>query len=87
MLKGMRSQLRCCIATIGDGAAADPAMYQDLYGSILIWLGEGTAVWVGIAAGVHLPGVSNYTLLNTALLSAGLQVAACGACPGFESRI
>lgn len=44
MLKGMRSQLRCCIATIGDGAAADAAMYQDLYGSILIWLGEGAAV-------------------------------------------
>lgn len=39
MLKGMRDQLRCCVATIGDGAAADAELYKDLYGSILIWIG------------------------------------------------
>jgi hypothetical protein len=48
MLKGMREQLRCCIATIGDGAAADPDLYKDLYGTILIWLGEG--LWAAGAA-------------------------------------
>lgn len=40
MLKGMREQLRCCIATIGDGAAADESLYPNLYGTLLIWLGE-----------------------------------------------
>jgi hypothetical protein len=41
ILKGMRDQLRCCIATIGDAAAAaDVGLYPNLYGTILIWLGE-----------------------------------------------
>jgi hypothetical protein len=40
MLKGMRSQLRVCTATIGDAAAADLDNYANLYGTILIWLGE-----------------------------------------------
>lgn len=40
MLRGMRSQLRVCTATIGDAAAADVDNYPNLYGTILIWLGE-----------------------------------------------
>lgn len=46
MLKGMRGQMRCCTATIGDAAAADAELYPNLYGTILIWLG---------AAGPTLP--------------------------------
>lgn len=55
MLKGMRDQLRCCIATIGDGAAADPALYTHLYGTILIWLG-GCCVCVFRIGGVFFLG-------------------------------
>lgn len=40
VLAGMRDQLRCCVATTGDGAATDPAVYRNLHGSIVIWLGE-----------------------------------------------
>jgi hypothetical protein len=40
IVRGMRDQRRCCIATIGDGAAVDPQLYTNLYGSIIIWLGE-----------------------------------------------
>lgn len=48
MLKGMKGQMRCCIATIGDAAAADASLYQNLYGTVLIWLGtdvRGIACW------------------------------------------
>ena len=40
MLKGLRSQRRCCVATLGDGAGTLPEVYGDLYGSIIVWLGE-----------------------------------------------
>lgn len=39
MLKGMRGQMRCCTATIGDAAAADAELYPNLYSTILIWIG------------------------------------------------
>lgn len=39
-LRGLKDQLRVCVATIGDGAAADAGLYSSLYGSIIIWLGE-----------------------------------------------
>lgn len=44
MLKGMRGQMRCCTATIGDAAAADVELYPNLYGTILIWLGTAHRV-------------------------------------------
>ncbi|WIA29660.1 hypothetical protein OEZ86_012144 [Tetradesmus obliquus] len=40
VLKGMKDQFRVCIATVGDGAAADPNLYDYMYGSIIIWLDE-----------------------------------------------
>lgn len=39
VLRGMKTQVRCCIATLGDGAAADAAVYDALWGSIIVWLG------------------------------------------------
>lgn len=56
MLRGLRSQRRCCVATLGAGATALPEVYADLYGSIIIWLGElGTAVEASKAAGCVCP--------------------------------
>jgi len=43
VLKGMRDQLRCCVATIGNAAAADAKLYSNLYGTIIIWLGKQLA--------------------------------------------
>lgn len=41
VLRGVRDQKRCCIATIGGGgASADAGVYDHLYGTIIIWLGE-----------------------------------------------
>jgi hypothetical protein len=40
VLKGMKDQFRVCVATVGDGAAADPNLYDYMYGSIIIWMGE-----------------------------------------------
>ncbi|WIA09584.1 hypothetical protein OEZ85_008976 [Tetradesmus obliquus] len=40
VLKGMKDQFRVCVATVGDGAAADPNLYDYMYGSIIIWLDE-----------------------------------------------
>lgn len=39
MLRGMRSQRRVAIATLGGGAAASDAVWKDLYGSLVIWVG------------------------------------------------
>jgi hypothetical protein len=36
----MKDQFRVCVATVGDGAAADPNLYDYMYGSIIIWMGE-----------------------------------------------
>lgn len=40
VLKGMKGQFRCCVATIGNGAAAERDIYPNLYGTIIIWLDE-----------------------------------------------
>ncbi|KAF6260351.1 hypothetical protein COO60DRAFT_1700353 [Scenedesmus sp. NREL 46B-D3] len=40
VLKGMKDQFRVCVATVGDGAAADPNLYDYMYGSIIIWMDE-----------------------------------------------
>jgi hypothetical protein len=40
VLKGMKDQFRVCVATVGDGAAAEPNLYDYMYGSIIIWMGE-----------------------------------------------
>lgn len=39
ILRGMKDQFRCCIATLGDGAAANSDIYPSLFGTLLIWLG------------------------------------------------
>ncbi len=39
MLRGMRNQYRCCVATLGNGAAARPD-YTNLWGTVIIWVGE-----------------------------------------------
>lgn len=48
MLKGMKDQFRVCVATVGDGAAADPNLYDYMYGSIIIWLGEWVCYFVTV---------------------------------------
>lgn len=40
MLKGLRTQKRIIVATLGSGAAGQAATYPDLYGSIIIWAGQ-----------------------------------------------
>ena len=40
MLRGMRSQRRVCVATLGAGASASAPIYDSLYGSVIIWLDE-----------------------------------------------
>jgi hypothetical protein len=40
MIRGMRDQRRCCLATLGDGASRLPEVYETLHASLIIWLGE-----------------------------------------------
>lgn len=40
MLRGMRDQRRCCVATLGDGASQLPEAYDSLHASLIIWLGR-----------------------------------------------
>jgi hypothetical protein len=39
MLRGMRDQRRCCVATLGDGASTRPEIYDTLDASLIIWIG------------------------------------------------
>ncbi len=38
-IHGLRSQFRCCLATLGNGAAAQAGAYDNLWGSFIIWVG------------------------------------------------
>ncbi|KAI8470486.1 MAG: hypothetical protein J3K34DRAFT_521273 [Monoraphidium minutum] len=40
MLRGMRDQRRCCVATLGDGASKLPEIYTSLHASVVIWIDE-----------------------------------------------
>ena len=39
MLRGMRDQRRCCVATLADGASTLPEVYESLHASLVIWIG------------------------------------------------
>lgn len=43
MLRGMRDQYRCCVATLADGAAAQLGTWDHLWGTFTIWIGEARA--------------------------------------------
>lgn len=40
VLKGMRSQARVIVSTLGNAAAGNKSTYNDLYGSFIVWVGE-----------------------------------------------
>jgi hypothetical protein len=65
MLRGMRDQRRCCVATLGDGASQLPEVYETLHASILVWIG-----------GSRLRGWWQAALINVAL-----PLPECGAAP------
>lgn len=48
MLRGMRDQRRCCVATLGDGASQLPEVYDSLHASLIIWIGARGLGWVGV---------------------------------------
>lgn len=54
MLRGMRDQFRCCLATTGDGAAGVPNNYVNLWGTVIIWIGKAVEWGVIYLMSSHL---------------------------------
>ncbi|GBF88969.1 shikimate kinase-related protein [Raphidocelis subcapitata] len=52
MLRGMRDQRRCCVATLGDGASTLPAVYDSLHASLIIWLDKAKQVVGALVKGM-----------------------------------